>query len=133
MDDIRAELDALVDVPSLTNAWVMPIRARIDMLATGIKTPVGIKIAGPDLNVIAEIGARIEDIIGGVPGTASVYADRVTGGRFVDVDLDRLEAARFGLNVADVHDVIRTAIGGMTVTETVEGQERYPVNIRSVY
>ncbi|WP_417490313.1 efflux RND transporter permease subunit [Maricaulis sp.] len=130
MDSIRAELNALVDIPSLTNAWVMPIRARIDMLATGIKTPVGIKIAGPDLAVIAEIGQEIEDIIAGVPGTASVYAERVTGGRFVDIDLDRLEAARFGLNVADVHDVIRTAIGGMTVTESVEGQERYPVNIR---
>jgi Cu(I)/Ag(I) efflux system membrane protein CusA/SilA len=130
MDDIRAQLNDLVDIPSLTNAWVMPIRARIDMLATGIKTPVGIKIAGPDLAVIAEIGQQIEDIIGGVPGTASVYAERVTGGRFVDIDLDRLEAARFGLNVADVHDVIRTAIGGMTVTESVEGQERYPVNIR---
>ncbi|WP_417468783.1 efflux RND transporter permease subunit [Maricaulis sp.] len=130
MDDIRAQLNDLVDVPSLTNAWVMPIRARIDMLATGIKTPVGIKIAGPDLAVIAEIGQQIEDIIEGVPGTASVYAERVTGGRFVDIDLDRLEAARFGLNVADVHDVIRTAIGGMTVTESVEGQERYPVNIR---
>tara|TARA_R110000744_G_scaffold91550_3_gene177637 strand:- start:67251 stop:70421 length:3171 start_codon:yes stop_codon:yes gene_type:complete len=130
MDDIRAELNALVDIPSLTNAWVMPIRGRIDMLATGIKTPVGIKIAGPDLAVIAEIGQQIEDIIEGVPGTASVYAERVTGGRFVDIDLNRLEAARFGLNVADVHDVIRTAIGGMTVTESVEGQERYPVNIR---
>jgi len=130
MDDIRAQLNDLVDIPSLTNAWVMPIRARIDMLATGIKTPVGIKIAGPDLAVIAEIGQEIEDIIAGVPGTASVYAERVTGGRFVDIDLDRLEAARFGLNVADVHDVIRTAIGGMTVTESVEGQERYPVNIR---
>lgn len=130
MDSIRAELNALVDIPSLTNAWVMPIRARIDMLATGIKTPVGIKIAGPDLAVIAELGQRIEDIIEGVPGTASVYAERVTGGRFVDIDLNRLEAARFGLNVADVHDVIRTAIGGMTVTESVEGQERYPVNIR---
>jgi len=130
MDDIRAQLNALVDIPSLTNAWVMPIRARIDMLATGIKTPVGIKIAGPDLAVIAEIGQEIEDIIAGVPGTASVYAERVTGGRFVDIDLNRLEAARFGLNVADVHDVIRTAIGGMTVTESVEGQERYPVNIR---
>ena len=130
MDDIRAELDALVDVPSLTDVWIMPIRNRIDMLATGIKTPVGIKVAGPDLDVIAEIGQQIEDVIDEVPGTASVYAERVTGGRFVDIDVDRREAARFGLNVADVHDVVRTAIGGMTITESVEGLERYPVNLR---
>jgi Cu(I)/Ag(I) efflux system membrane protein CusA/SilA len=130
MDDIRAELDALVDVPSLTDVWIMPIRNRIDMLATGIKTPVGIKVAGPDLETIAEIGEQIEDVIRGVPGTASVYAERVTGGRFVDIDVNRREAARFGLNVADVHDVVRTAIGGMTITESVEGLERYPVNLR---
>ena len=130
MDDIRAELDQLVDVPSLTDVWIMPIRNRIDMLATGIKTPVGIKVAGPDLDVIAEIGEQIEGVIETVPGTASVYAERVTGGRFVDIDVDRLEAARFGLNVADVHDVVRTAIGGMTITESVEGLERYPVNLR---
>jgi Cu(I)/Ag(I) efflux system membrane protein CusA/SilA len=130
MDDIRAELDAVVDVPSLTNAWIMPIRGRIDMLATGIKTPVGIKIAGPDLDVIARIGREIEDVIEAVPGAASVYAERVTGGRFVDIDINRLEAARFGLNVADLHDVVRTAIGGMTVTETVEARERYSVSLR---
>jgi len=130
MDDIRAELDQLVDVPSLTDVWIMPIRNRIDMLATGIKTPVGIKVAGPDLDVIAEIGEQIEGVIETVPGTTSVYAERVTGGRFVDIDVDRLEAARFGLNVADVHDVVRTAIGGMTITESVEGLERYPVNLR---
>jgi len=130
MDDIRAELDAVVDIPSLTNAWIMPIRGRIDMLATGIKTPVGVKIAGPDLDVIALIGEEIEAVIETVPGTASVYAERVTGGRFVDIDINRLEAARFGLNVADVHDVVRTAIGGMSVTESVEGLERYPVNLR---
>ncbi|BDW98284.1 efflux RND transporter permease subunit [Maricaulis maris] len=130
IDDIRAELDAAVDVPSLTNAWIMPIRGRIDMLATGIKTPVGIKIAGPDLDVIAEIGEEVEAIIRTLDGTASVYAERVTGGRFVDIDVNRLEAARFGLNVADVHDVVRTAIGGMTVGESVEGRERYPINLR---
>ncbi len=130
IDDIRAELDAVVNVPSLTNAWIMPIRGRIDMLATGIKTPVGIKIAGPDLDEIARIGEEVEAIIETLDGTASVYAERVTGGRFVDIDVNRLEAARFGLNVADVHDVVRTAIGGMTVTESVEGAERYPVNLR---
>jgi Cu(I)/Ag(I) efflux system membrane protein CusA/SilA len=130
IDDIRAQLDEVVDVPSLTNAWIMPIRGRIDMLATGIKTPVGIKIAGPDLDVIARIGQDVEAVIATVDGTASVYAERVTGGRFVDIDVNRLEAARFGLNVADVHDVIGTAIGGMTVSESVEGSERYPVNLR---
>jgi Cu(I)/Ag(I) efflux system membrane protein CusA/SilA len=130
IDDIRAELDAVVNVPSLTNAWIMPIRGRIDMLATGIKTPVGIKIAGPDLDEIARIGEEIEAVIAALDGTASVYAERVTGGRFVDIDVNRLEAARFGLNVADVHEVVRTAIGGMTVTESVEGAERYPVNLR---
>lgn len=130
MEDIRNELDALVDVPSLTNVWIMPIRNRIDMLATGIKTPVGIKIAGPDLDVIAEIGTRIEDIIEGVPGTTSVYAERVMGGRFVDIDVNREEAARFGMNIDDVHEIVRSAIGGMTVTHTLEGRERYPVNLR---
>lgn len=130
MDDIRAELDALIDVPSLTDVWIMPIRNRIDMLATGIKTPVGIKVSGPDLDVIAEIGQQIEDVIGDVPGTASVYAERVTGGRFINIDVNRREAARFGLNIADVHDFVRTAIGGMTITESVEGLERYPVNLR---
>lgn len=130
MEDIRNELDALVDIPSLTNVWIMPIRNRIDMLATGIKTPVGIKIAGPDLDVIAEIGTRIEDIIEGVPGTASVYAERVMGGRFVDIDVNREEAARFGMNIDDVHEIVRSAIGGMTVTHTLEGRERYPVNLR---
>ncbi len=130
MDSIRAELNALVQVPSLTNVWIMPIRNRIDMLATGIKTPVGIKVAGPDLEVIGEIGERIEDILANVPGTASVYAERVTGGRFIDVDINRFEAARFGLNIADVQDVVRTAIGGMTVSESIEGLERYPINVR---
>jgi len=130
IEDIRAELDAVVEVPSLSDVWIMPIRNRIDMLATGIKTPVGIKVAGPDLAVIAEIGQQIEDAIETVPGTNSVYAERVTGGRFVDIDVNRAEAARFGLNIADVHDVIRIAVGGMTITESVEGLQRYPVNLR---
>jgi len=129
-EKLKAELDKIVQVPSLTNVWIMPIKNRIDMLATGIKTPVGIKVAGPDLNVIGAIGEEIELVIKNVPGTASVYAERVTGGRFVDIDIRREEAARFGLNVADVHDVIRTAIGGMTITQSVEGLERYPVNLR---
>ena len=129
-EKLKKELDKLVQVPSLTNVWIMPIKNRIDMLATGIKTPIGIKVAGPDLNVIGDIGQQIERAMKTVPGTSSVYAERVTGGRFVDIDIKREEAARFGLNVADVQDVVRTAIGGMTVTQSVEGLERYPVNVR---
>ncbi|MCJ9430060.1 efflux RND transporter permease subunit [Kordiimonas marina] len=129
-EKLKAELNRLVQVPSLTNVWIMPIKNRIDMLATGIKTPVGIKVAGPDLATISKIGQQIEGIIRKVPGTASVYAERVTGGRYVNVDINRLKAARYGLNIDDVQDVIRTAIGGMTVTESVEGLERYPVNLR---
>ncbi len=130
MDRLRQELDALVQVPSLTNVWIMPIKNRIDMLATGIKTPVGIKVAGPDLNTIANIGARIEEALKPVDGTLSVYAERVTGGRFIDVDINRISSARYGMNVTDVQDIVRTAIGGMTVTTSVEGLERYPVNVR---
>jgi copper/silver efflux system protein len=130
VDDLVRELDDLVDIPGLTNAWVMPIKTRIDMLATGIKTPVGIKIAGPDLEVIQSIGEELERILPEVWGTASVYAERVAGGRYVTVDIDREGAARYGLNIADVQDIVRTAVGGMNVTQTVEGLERYPVNLR---
>ncbi|MBL39469.1 MAG: CusA/CzcA family heavy metal efflux RND transporter [Xanthomonadales bacterium] len=130
MEKLKAELDSLVQVPSLVNAWIMPIKNRIDMLATGIKTPVGIKVAGPDLDVISEVGQQIERTLKNVPGTASVYSERVTGGRYVTIDVDRLAAARFGLNIADVHDIVRSAIGGMSVGESVEGLERYPINLR---
>ena len=129
-DDLRAELDRIVRVPGLTNAWIMPIKARIDMLATGIKTPVGIKVAGPDLAVIGAIATRIEQVLANVPGTASVFAERVTGGRYLVVDIDRVRASRFGLNIRDVQDVVGSAIGGLNVTRTVEGRERYPVNLR---
>ena len=129
-ESIRRELDALVKLPGVTNAWVMPIKTRIDMLATGIKTPVGIKIAGPKLTVIEGIGQQLERILGDVPGTASVYSERVVGGRYIKVDIKREKAARYGLNIADVQLVVATAIGGMNVTETVEGLERYPVNVR---
>jgi Cu(I)/Ag(I) efflux system membrane protein CusA/SilA len=129
-DDLRQELDRIVKIPGLTNAWVMPIKTRIDMLATGIKTPVGIKVAGPDLEVIERIGQGLERVLANVDGTASVYSERVAGGRYVDVDIDRKRASRFGLNINDVQDVVRSAVGGMNVTQTVEGLERYPVNIR---
>ncbi len=129
-DSLKKELDDLVKLPGVTNAWVMPIKTRIDMLATGIKTPVGIKISGPELSVIQDIGLQLENILQLVPGTASVYSERVAGGRYIKVDIQREKAARYGLNIADVQQVVATAIGGMNVTQTVEGLERYPVNIR---
>ena len=129
-ETLRAELDRVVRYPGLTNAWVMPIKTRIDMLATGIKTPVGIKVAGPDLKVIEGIGQQLEKVLADVDGTASVYSERVVGGRYVDVDIDRARASRFGLNINDVQDIVRSAVGGMNVTQTVEGLERYPVNVR---
>ena len=129
-ESLKKELNDLVKFPGLTNAWVMPIKTRIDMLATGIKTPVGIKVAGPDLKVIQEIGLQLETLLKDVPGTASVYSERVAGGRYIKVDIQREKAARYGLNIADVQQVIASAIGGMNVTQTIEGLERYPVNLR---
>ena len=129
-EKIKKELTELIKFPGLTNAWVMPIKTRIDMLATGIKTPVGIKVAGADLSVIEDIGKQIEKAVLTVPGTATAYSERVAGGRYVTVDVNRLTSARFGLNIADVHDVVSTALGGMKVSQTVEGLERYPINVR---
>ncbi len=125
-----AELDQAVRLPGVTNAWTMPIKTRIDMLSTGIKTPVGIKVAGPDLATLQELGQEIEAILQNEPGTLSVYAERVVGGNYLDFDINRREIARYGLTVGDVQDVIQTAIGGRNVTFTVEGLERYPVNLR---
>ncbi len=124
------ELDQAIQIPGLTNAWTMPIKARTDMLATGIRTPIGVKIAGPDLAVLQTIGEQVEAALGPLDGTLSVYAERVMGGSFLDIDINREEAARYGLTTGDVQDVIATAVGGMNVTTTVEGLERYPVNIR---
>ena len=129
-EKLKKELDALVKFPGLTNAWVMPIKTRIDMLATGIKTPVGIKVAGEDLMEIQKIGQQLEQVLKDVPGTASVYSERVAGGRYIKVDIQREKAARYGLNIADVQQVVATAIGGMNVAQTIEGLERYPVNLR---
>ena len=124
------ELNQAIQFPGLTNAWTMPIKTRIDMLSTGIKTPVGIKIMGEDLQVLSDIGEKVEAVIRDVPGTLSVYAERVTGGNFLDYEIRREEAARYGLTVGDVQDIIMTAVGGMNITQTVEGLERYPVNLR---
>ncbi|MDX1656711.1 MAG: efflux RND transporter permease subunit, partial [Candidatus Competibacteraceae bacterium] len=129
-EELIRELEATVKLPGVTNAWVMPIKNRIDMLATGIKTSVGIKVAGPDLAVIQGIGEQLEQLLKPLTGTVSVYSERVAGGRYIDIDIDRQAAARLGLNIGDVQDVVRTAVGGMNVTETVEGLERYPVNLR---
>ena len=124
------KLDQAVKIPGLTNAWTMPIKTRIDMLSTGIKTPVGIKIAGPDLKVLQDIGKEIEDVTRTISGTRSVYAERSAGGNYVDFDIDRNSIARYGLTVGDVQNVFMSAVGGMNITQTVEGLERYPVNLR---
>ncbi|WP_026973170.1 efflux RND transporter permease subunit [Aliagarivorans marinus] len=129
-EGLRQELDSLVQFPGLSNAWVMPIKTRIDMLATGIKTPVGIKIAGPDLQVIEGLGEQLEELLKQVPGTASAYAERVAGGRYITIDIDRQRAARYGLSISDIHELTSAAVGGMNVSETVEGLERYPINLR---
>ncbi len=129
-DTLRAELESLVKQPGVSNAWVMPIRTRIDMLSTGIKTPVGIQVTGPDLKVIEDIGGELVQVLPSVPGTLSVYAERVAGGRYINIDIDRSRAARFGLNISDLQALAASAIGGMNVTTTVEGLERYPVNLR---
>ncbi len=130
LSKLKQELNDVINYPGVTNAWVMPIKTRIDMLATGIKTPVGIKVAGPDLKVLQDIGKQLEKVVQTVPGTASVFSERVAGGRYVTVDINRLAAARVGLNIADVQAVVSTAVGGMNVSQTVEGLERYPINIR---
>ena len=129
-DSLRRELDQLIQFPGLTNAWVMPIKTRIDMLATGIKTPIGVKIAGPELKQIEAIGTQLETVLESVEGTASVYAERVAGGRYITMDIKRREAARYGLSIKDIQQVISTAIGGMNVGESVESLERYPINVR---
>jgi Cu(I)/Ag(I) efflux system membrane protein CusA/SilA len=127
---LEEELDQRVRLPGVTNSWTMPIKARVDMLTTGIRTPVGVKIYGPSLDRIQEIGERIEEVLGDVPGTRNVYAERVVGGHFLDFDIDREEAARYGLTISDVEGVIESAVGGMNVAMTVEGRERFPVNVR---
>jgi Cu(I)/Ag(I) efflux system membrane protein CusA/SilA len=129
-DQLIDEMNAALTIPGLSNLWVQPIRNRIDMLSTGIKSPVGIKIAGPDLKVIERIGVQVEATVKAVPGTRSAYAERVRGGRYVEVRIDRVRAARFGLSLADVQQVVALAIGGENVGETVEGLQRFPINLR---
>ncbi len=130
IEDIMRELDARVRLPGLTNSWTMPIKTRIDMLATGIKTPVGVKLMGDDLDTLSRLGVEIEGVLTAVQGTASVYSERSVGGNYLDIRIRRRDAARYGLRVADVQGVVQSAIGGMNLAETVEGLERYPINVR---
>ncbi len=129
-DRLVTQMDSAVKMPGVTNAWTMPIKGRIDMLATGIRTPVGIKIFGPDLAELERIGEQIEQGVRMIPGTRSAFAERAVSGYYLDIDIDREAAARHGVNIADVQAVIATAIGGMTITQTVEGRERYGVRVR---
>ncbi len=129
-EDLTNEMDNALKIPGVNNAWTMPIKARIDMLTTGVRTPIGIKVYGADLKEIESIGERLEAILKDLPGTRSVFAERVAGGYFVDFDLDRDALARYGLSVAQAQDVIMSAVGGENVTTTIEGRARFPVNVR---
>ena len=129
-DELIDEMNAALQIPGLANLWVQPIRNRIDMLSTGIKSPVGIKIAGPDLRVIEQLGERVENLVKTVPGTRSAYAERVRGGRYIEVRIDRVRAARFGLSQAEVQQIVALAIGGENVGTTVDGLQRFPINLR---
>ena len=130
IDGIRTELDRVVQVPGVTNVWIQPIKNRIDMLATGIKTPVGVKVRGPDLAEIERLAVEVEQAVGDIEGTLSAYAERPVGGRFIEIDFDRAAAARYMLSIRDVQEVVQTAIGGVRIGESVEGLERYPINLR---
>ena len=129
-DALLAQMDSAVKLPGVTNAWTMPIKGRIDMLATGVRTPVGIKVFGPDLDTLQMLGARIERIVQQVPGTRSAFAERGASGYYVDLDVDRAAAARYGLNAGEIHDAIMATVGGLDAATTVEGRQRYSVNVR---
>ena len=128
--ELMSEMDKAIKFPGVANAWTMPIKTRIDMLSTGIKTPIGIKVSGPDLNELQRLSKKIEQVMKTIPETLSAFGDRAVGGYYMDFDIDREAAARYGLTTGDIQDVIQSAIGGMNVTQTVEGLERYPVNLR---
>src|SRR5919109_4495111 len=129
-EDLIDEMDRAVQIPSFANAWLFPIRTRIDMITTGVRTPVGIKVLGADLDTIEKVGIELEQVLREVPGTRSAFFERVTGGYYLDFQVKREEAARYELSVNDVNDIIEAAIGGKNITTTIEGRERYPVNVR---
>jgi len=129
-DELITEMDEALQIPGQVNAWTMPIKGRIDMLTTGIRTPIGIKIFGPDLDQIRKLGEHLESVMREVPGTRSVFAERTTGGYYLDITPNRAEIARYGLNVEDVLMQVETSIGGMAVARTIEGRERYTINVR---
>ena len=130
LDKLIAEMDAATQLPGLSNIWVPPIRNRIDMLATGIKSPIGVKVTGADLATIDRVALDVERVAKGVAGVSSSLAERLTGGRYIDVEIDRMAAARYGLNIADVQDIVAGAVGGENIAETVEGLARFPINLR---
>jgi Cu(I)/Ag(I) efflux system membrane protein CusA/SilA len=127
---LKDEMDAAIDFPGLTDAWLMPIETRIGMLSTGIRTPVGIKVMGPDLQTLEDVGREIEAVVRDIPGTASVSSERVFGGNYLNFRIDRDRIARYGLTVGDVQDILQSAVGGMNISTTIEGLERYPINLR---
>src|ERR1039457_6332349 len=129
-EKLIAEMDAKLQFPGLTNTWTMPVRNRLDMELTGIKTPLGLKLQGPDLTQIQDIGARMQQILTGIPATSSVFAERVSQGFYLNIEVNRPEAARYGLTVGDVQRVITSAIGGANVAQNIEGRERFPINVR---
>ncbi len=129
-EELIDEMDRRVQIPSFANAWLFPVRTRIDMITTGVRTPVGIKVLGPNLQTIEKVGLELEKVLQGVPGTRSAFFERVTGGYYLDFEVNRKEAARYGLSVGDVNDILESAVGGNNITTTVEGRERYPVNVR---
>ena len=130
IEKLQAEMDQALRFPGVSNAWTMPIKARIDMLATGIRTPVGVKVFGPDLARLERLATEVERVVKSVPGTTSAFAERLQGGRYVEITPDRAAAARYGLAIGDIQNVIATALGGAVVTTTVEGRERYGVILR---
>jgi Cu(I)/Ag(I) efflux system membrane protein CusA/SilA len=130
MDKIVADLDSKLKIPGLANAFVQPIRNRIDMLATGIKTPVGVKITGPDLDTLETLGEQVANAVKPIPGTASAVSDRISGGRYVSIDIDRIAAARYGLSIEQVQQTAATAVGGETIGQKIDGLARYPINVR---
>src|SRR5713226_4605524 len=129
-DELTTEMDKVVQIPSFANAWLFPVRTRIDMITTGVRTPVGVKVMGPDLDTIERLGLELEKALQRVPGTRSAFFERVTGGYYLDFEVNREEAARYGLSPGDVNYIVESAIGGNNITTTVEGRERYPVNVR---